>query len=61
MKQLPWERLAIGIGALGNIDFALEETIKYVKDRKAFNQRIMDFQNTRFKLAEMKTKAEVLL
>ena len=60
MKQLPWERLAIGIGALGNIDFALEETIKYVKDRKAFDKRIMDFQNTRFQLAEMKTKAEVL-
>ena len=60
MKQLPWERLVIGITALGNIDFALQETIAYVQDRKAFGQRVMDFQNTRFKLAEMKTKAEVL-
>lgn len=59
MHQLPWERLLIGICALGSIDFALEETIRYVKDRKAFGKRIMDFQNTRFKLAEMKTKAEV--
>lgn len=60
MKQLPWERLVIAITALGSIDFALEETLRYVKERKAFGNRIMDFQNTRFKLAECKTKAEVL-
>ena len=60
MRQLPWERLVIAITALGSIDFALSETIKYVQERKAFGQRAMDFQNTRFKLAEMKTKAEVL-
>ena len=60
MNQLPWERLLIGITALGAIDFALQETIKYVQERKAFNKRIMDLQNTRFKLAESKTKAEVL-
>ncbi|MFD1507804.1 acyl-CoA dehydrogenase family protein [Lacimonas salitolerans] len=60
MKQLPWERLVIGITALGAIDFALKETIAYVQERRAFGQRVMDFQNTRFKLAEMKTKAEVL-
>lgn len=60
MKQLPWERLLIAIQALGAIDFALEQTIAYTQDRKAFGQRVMDFQNTRFKLAECKTKAEVL-
>ena len=60
MKQLPWERLLIGISALGAIDFALAETVAYVRERKAFGKRIMDFQNTRFKLAELKTKAEVL-
>jgi alkylation response protein AidB-like acyl-CoA dehydrogenase len=60
MKQLPWERLTIGIGALGAIDFAISETVKYTQERKAFGQRVMDFQNTRFKLAECKTKAEVL-
>ena len=60
MKQLPWERLLIGITALGAIDFAFEETVKYVQERKAFGKRIMDLQNTRFKLAEAKTKAEVL-
>ena len=60
MKQLPWERLLIGISALGAIDFAIGETVRYVQERKAFGKRIMDFQNTRFKLAEMKTHAEIL-
>ncbi len=60
MKQLPWERLLIAIQALGAIDYAIDETLKYVQERKAFGQRVMDFQNTRFKLAECKTKAEVL-
>ena len=59
MNQLPWERLAIGIGALGHMDFALEQTLEYVKERKAFGKSIFEFQNTRFKLAEQKTKIEV--
>ena len=50
MNQLPWERLLIGITALGAIDLALEETTRYVRDRKAFGTRVMDFQNTRVKL-----------
>ena len=37
----------------------MEHTIAYVKDRKAFGKQIIDFQNTRFKLAELKTKAQV--
>ena len=60
MKQLPWERLLIGITALGAIDYALDQTVNYVQQRNAFGKRIMDFQNTRFKLAEVKTKAEIL-
>ncbi len=60
MKQLPWERLLIAIQALGAMDFALAETVRYVQERKAFGQRIMDFQNTRFKLAECRTRTEVL-
>jgi acyl-CoA dehydrogenase len=59
MNQLPWERLAIGIGALGHMDFALAQTLEYVKERKAFGKTIFEFQNTRFKLAEQKTKLEV--
>ena len=60
MTQLPWERLLIGISALGTMDLAVDITTDYVKQRKAFGQRIMDFQNTRFKLAEAKTKCELL-
>ena len=45
--------------AVGACDFALSQTLDYVKERKAFGQRIMDFQNTRFTLAEAKTKLEV--
>ncbi|MGR8949220.1 MAG: acyl-CoA dehydrogenase family protein [Gammaproteobacteria bacterium] len=59
MVQLPWERLIIAIMAIGFSEVILDETLEYVKERKAFGQRIMDFQNTRFKLAECKTKLEV--
>ncbi|MEM1191184.1 MAG: acyl-CoA dehydrogenase family protein [Pseudomonadota bacterium] len=59
MKQLPWERLCLAFWALGSCDAVLEQTLGYVSDRRAFGQRIMDFQNSRFKLAECKTKIEV--
>jgi len=59
MNQLVWERSMIGITALGAMDCGLQQTIEYVRQRKAFGQPIMAFQNTRFKLAEMKTKVEV--
>ncbi|MFV1878342.1 acyl-CoA dehydrogenase family protein [Nioella sp.] len=60
MRQLPWERLILGYGALGSSQCALDTTLAYVKERKAFGQRVMDFQNTRFKLAECATKVEIL-
>ena len=60
MRQLPWERLMLGYGALGASECALRVTLDYVRERKAFGQRIMDFQNTRFKLAEAATKIEVM-
>jgi alkylation response protein AidB-like acyl-CoA dehydrogenase len=59
MNQLVWERTMIGITALGAMDCGLQLTVDYVRQRKAFGQPIMAFQNTRFKLAEMKTKVEV--
>ena len=46
--------------ALGSERAAFKMTIEYVRERKAFGQRIMDFQNTRFKLAEIKTEIEML-
>jgi acyl-CoA dehydrogenase len=59
MAELPRERLLIAIGAVITMERALAETIEYVKNRKAFGQRLMDFQNTQFKLAEAKAKATV--
>ncbi|MGY6534485.1 MAG: acyl-CoA dehydrogenase family protein [Pararhodobacter sp.] len=59
MQQLPQERLIIGCGAVGAIEGAVERTIAYCKEREAFGQPIIGFQNTRFKLAECKTNAAV--
>jgi len=60
MDRLVEERLMTGVVSVAMIDRALAMTIQYVKDRKAFGQRILDFQNTRFKLAEAKTEATLL-
>ncbi len=60
MKQLVWERLLIGVVALGAMDSMVEATASYTKERKLFSRRLFDLQNTRMKLAEAKTKAEVL-
>ena len=59
MQQLPQERLLIGTQAIAVIERALAVTIPYVKERKAFGQPVLDFQNTQFKLAELKTEATV--
>lgn len=59
MQQLPQERLLIAVQAMGRIERALNETINYVKERKAFGKHVIDFQNTRFKLAECKTEATI--
>ena len=59
MQQLPQERLLIGTQAVAMIERALALTIDYVKERKAFGQPILAFQNTQFKLAELKTEATI--
>jgi acyl-CoA dehydrogenase len=59
MQELPQERLLIGIGAVSACETVLEATIKYTRERKAFGKPIAEFQNTRFKLAEMKTEVTV--
>ena len=60
MKQLPQERLLIANQAMAMIERALAVTIDYVKERKAFGKAVIDFQNTRFKLAELKSEATML-
>ncbi len=57
MQQLPQERLTIAQGAVMEMERALAMTLDFVKERRAFGQRILDFQNTKFKLAECKTEA----
>lgn len=57
MQQLPQERLNIAQAAVVEMERAIGLTLEFVKERKAFDQRVLDFQNTRFKLAECKTEA----
>ncbi|HEV7354199.1 MAG TPA: acyl-CoA dehydrogenase family protein [Brevundimonas sp.] len=59
MEQLPQERLNIAVQGLAAAERGLAHTLDYVKERKAFGKRILDFQNTQFKLAEVKTKLTV--
>ncbi|MFC4272143.1 acyl-CoA dehydrogenase [Sneathiella chungangensis] len=59
MQELAWERLQIAIGATATMEAVLEETIDYVKERGAFGKKIIEFQNTRFKLAEQKTQVQI--
>jgi acyl-CoA dehydrogenase len=54
MQELPRERLLIGIGAVAAMEAVLDWTLAYTKERKAFGKPIIDFQNSRFKLAEVK-------
>ncbi len=57
MQQLPQERLNIAQAAVVEMERALGYTLDFVKERQAFGQRVLDFQNTKFKLAECKTEA----
>src|SRR6188768_2783454 len=59
MRDLPQERLIVCTAAIGMIERALRLTIDYVKERKAFGKKIIDFQNTQFELAECKTEATI--
>lgn len=56
MQQLPQERLAVAITAVGQAEAAVRQTIEYTKERKLFGQTVMDFQNTKFTLAECATE-----
>ncbi len=56
MGELPQERLLIAMGAMATIEKALDVTVEYVKQRKAFGKTIWDFQNTQFTLADLKAR-----
>ena len=58
MKTLDGGRIGIASQALGIAQGALDETVKYTKERKQYKRAIAQFQNTQFQLADMKTKVE---
>ena len=60
MSQLPYERMLIAVPAAAVIELAVQLTVDYTRQRKAFGQALSDFQNTRFKLAECATTAHVV-
>ena len=59
MSDLPYERMMIGVGAMAAMEGAYRATLDYVRERQAFGRPIADFQNTRFKLAEVATQIMV--
>ncbi|MFD2132905.1 acyl-CoA dehydrogenase family protein [Pseudogracilibacillus auburnensis] len=59
MEKLQQERLMVAIQAMASSELMLEQTIDYVKERKAFGKPISQFQHTQFKLAEMKTEINI--
>lgn len=60
MMNLPLERLSIGVAAAAAAQAALNWTVAYTKDREAFGERIADFQNTRFRLADMAATTDAM-
>lgn len=59
MNELPRERITIACRAFAEAQRAFEMATEYVKERKAFGKQLFEFQNTQFKLAEMKTNLAV--
>jgi acyl-CoA dehydrogenase len=59
MEKMNYERLSIGVAAVATAEQAVLLTAKYAKERTAFGKPLMEFQNTRFKLAECTTEARV--
>ncbi len=60
MHGLARERMVVAVRSMAIAEAALEQTVAYTKDRKAFGQRVFDFQNTQFKLAELATACTAL-
>lgn len=59
MQGLAEERLLGSVGYLASAQRAFVVTREYVKDRKAFGKTVADFQNTRFKMAEMRAELDM--
>jgi acyl-CoA dehydrogenase len=59
MGDLPYERLIIGVAALACMEGAYDATLAYVRERQAFGKPVAEFQNTKFKLADVATQIAV--
>ncbi len=59
MSDLSYERLLIAVNSLAMMQGAYEATLRYVRERQAFGKPVAEFQNTRFKLAELATQIQV--
>lgn len=59
MAELAWERMMIGIVCAASAEYCLAHTAEYVKERKAFGKPVAAFQNTRFKLAELRSEVQI--
>ena len=59
MKELAWERLIIAITSVAGAEAAMKHTLEYTRSRKVFGKPVASFQNTRFKLAEMKSELAI--
>ena len=59
MKELAWERMIIAIGCVKGAEMAIAVTLDYVKNRKVFGKPVAAYQNTRFKLAEMRAEVQI--
>lgn len=59
MKELAWERLGIAIGSIAGCQAVLESTLDYTRGRSVFGKPIIEFQNSRFKLAELKAEIAI--
>ncbi|MEH6434600.1 acyl-CoA dehydrogenase family protein [Massilia sp. DD77] len=59
MTELPYERTILGVCGVAAIERALRLTLEHTRERKAFGQALIEMQNTRFVLAEIKTEATI--
>jgi acyl-CoA dehydrogenase len=59
MSDLPYERMIVAVQAMAAMEGGLDETVRYVKGRKAFGKTLLEFQNARFRLAEAATIVRV--
>ena len=59
MRDLPYERALMAMGGVAAMEYALRVTVDYTRSRKAFGQALLEMQNTRFKLAEVKSLVSV--